>query len=153
MDQKKVTDIEREMLEEHRKDLKALARLKRFLHSSESTSAPQTSNAIPVQPSEPIAPLVPEEGTPLKHAIRDIMNNDPNRKWSNGKMLNYLSSIGFNLKAKKPIYSIGQATQQLVESGEVKLQKQGFGSLPNIYRGLTQLEKSALESAEELEAD
>ena len=103
MDPEKVTDIERQMLEEHRKDLKALARLKRFLHSSEN-------NAIPVQPSEPIAPLVPEEGTPLKHAIRDIMNNDPTRKWSNGKMLNYLSSIGFNLKAKKPIYSIGQAT-------------------------------------------
>ena len=153
MDDKEITALERQMLKEHQKDLEALARLKRFLPSNGSTSAPAITNAMPAQPSEPIAPLVPEEGTPLKHAIRDIMNNDPTVKWSNGKMLKYLSSNGFELKAKKPIYSIGQATQKLVESGKIKLVKQGFGSSPNSYRGITKLEQAALESAEELAVD
>ena len=153
MDANEIPTLEQEMMKEHQKDLAALARLKRFLPSNGSASASEISNAMPVQSSDPITPLVPEEDTPLKHAIRDIMNNDPTVKWSYRKMLKYFSDIGFKLKAKKPIYSIGQATQKLVGAGQIKLLKQGFGSSPNSYRGLTPLEQAALESAQKLELE
>ena len=149
MDKKTVTELEQQMLEEHRKDLEALARLKRFLPSKDNMGGLETSTTITEPPSHStITPLVPEEGTPLKHAIRDILNHDPSVKWTNSKVLKYLIDIGFELKAQKPIYSIGQATQQLISSGEIKLVKKGSGSAPSTLCGLTSLEQAARESAE-----
>ena len=149
MNEHEITALEQQMMKEHRKDLEALARLKRFLPSNGSTSAPETSKAMPVQPSEAITPLVPDEYTPLKEAIRDIVNNDPSVRWTNPKMLKYLREIGFELKAKKPIYSINQGTKKLIEAGEIKLIRKGYGSTPSVYRGLTPLEQAARESVED----
>ena len=154
MDKKKVVELEQQMLEEHRKDLEALTRLKRFLPSNDNVGGQETSTIITEPPSHStIASLVPEEGTPLKYAIRDILNNDPSVKWINKKILQYLLDVGFELKAQKPIYSIGQATQQLLGSGEIKLVKKGFGSTPNILRGLTLIEQVAREEAEDLDVE
>ena len=70
---------------------------------------------------------------------------------TNPKMFKYLKDIGFRLNAKKPIYSIGQATQRLINSEQIKLLRKGAGNKPNIFRGLTNLEQAARESSEEME--
>ena len=149
MDNEQVAAMEKQMLEEHRKDVEALERLKRFLPSNSSGVTSQGKTVL----HEPVTPLIPEEDTPLKYAIRDIMNNDPNVRWTNSKMLKYLKEIRFTLNAKQPIYSIGQATQKLLNTGEIKLLMKGAGSTPNVFRGLTDLEQAARESAEEVEAN
>ncbi len=149
MDNEQVAAMERQMLEEHRKDVEALERLKRFLPSNSSEVTSQEKTVL----HQTVTPLIPEEDTPLKYAIRDIMNNDPNVRWTNSKMLNYLENIRFTLNAKRPIYSIGQATQRLLGTEEIKLLIRGAGSTPNVFRGLTDLERTARESAEELEVN
>ena len=150
MDRDQVAAMERQMLEEHRKDVEALERLKRFLLPPNSSGVTSQRETLFHQP---VIPLVPEGDTPLKYALRDIMNNDPNVRWTNPKMLKYLKEIGFTLNAKQPIYSIGQATQRLLDAGEIKLLIRGSGSTPNVFRGLTDLEQAARDSAEEVEAN
>ncbi len=154
MDKDQIAAIERQMQEEHKKDMEALERLKRFIPSSGINGNASDVHQVPLQSISkiPVTPLVLEEGTSLKHAIRDIMNHDPSIRWTNVKMLKYLEDIKFELKAKKPIYSIGQATQKLVDGGEIKLVKKGSGNAPNIYRGLNQLEQAAREASENEEA-
>lgn len=147
MDQDQIAAMEQQMMEEHRKDMEALARLKRFIPPNGATSGASRSS-ITVSAPSPVVPLVPEEGTPLKHAIRDIANHEPSVRWTNVKMLKYLESIKFELNAQKPIYSIGQATQKLIDRGDLKLVKKGSGNTPNIFRGLTGLELAAREDAE-----
>ena len=146
MDNEQIAAMERQMQEEHRKDVDALERLKRFLPSNGLGATSQVT-------AQSVIPLVPEEDTPLKDAISDIMDNDPTVRWTNTKMLKYLTDVGFKLNAKQPIYSVGQATQRLLDSEKIKLVRKGAGSTPNIFRGLTALEQAARESAEEVEAE
>ena len=152
MEKDQIDAMERQMLEEHRKDMEALARLKRFLPADGATKGSSATSQVTAV-SKPVSPLVPEDDVPLWHAIRDIMNHDPSVRWTNPKMFKYLKDIGFRLNAKKPIYSIGQATQRLINSERIKLLRSGTGSTPNIFRGLTALEQAARESADEIEAE
>ncbi len=146
MKHEQISAMERQMQKEHRKDVEALGRLKRFLPSNSLGATSQVT-------AQSVVPFVPEEDSPLKDAIRNIMNNDPVVRWTNTKMFKYLTEVGFKLNAKQPIYSIGQATQRLFDAGEIKLVRKGAGSTPNFFRGLTALEQAARESAEEVEAD
>jgi hypothetical protein len=149
MDSDQIAAMERQMQEEHKKDMEALARLKRFLPGNGASSNGATSAAThqAASPTQPVFPLVPAEGTPLKHAIRDIMNHDPSVRWTNVKMLKYLQDIKFELNAIKPIYSIGGATQKLFDAGEIKIVKKGSGNTPHVFRGLTPLEQAARDAA------
>lgn len=52
-------------------------------------------------------------------------------------MLAHLMKIKFPLRAKKPIYSIGQTLNVLVKAGAIKLARKGGGSTPNLYRAKT----------------
>ncbi len=150
MDRTQIEQIERQMEEDHRLDREALERLKRFIPvNGNGNSHPASNLAQPV--SQPKLPYVPEEGTPLKHAVRDIMNNDPTQKWTNPKMLQYLKKVGFPLNAKKPVISVSQATQRLEAGGQIKLLKSGSGNSPNVYRGLTQLELAAKQESDDLQ--
>ena len=108
MDNDQIAALERQMQEEHKKDLDALDRLKRFLPSNGSEHAAGT-HAEATQVARPASQFVPEADTPLVYAVRDVMNYDPAVRWTNPKMLKYLTDSGFELKAKQPIYSIGQA--------------------------------------------
>jgi hypothetical protein len=58
----------------------------------------------------------------------------PAEKWTNQRMLNHLRAIKYPLRAKQPIYSIGQAMQKLEEAGVVRIARRGTGSQPNIYK-------------------
>jgi hypothetical protein len=64
-------------------------------------------------------------------------------------MLSHLQKIGYDLKAKRPIYSIGQATGRLAEKGEIVIVRKGSGNEPNVYRGLTLEEQQKRETASE----
>lgn len=82
-----------------------------------------------------------DDTTGLKYTIREVMNQDANVRWTNPKMMSYLQNSGYPLKAKRPIYSIGQATNKLVEKGDIILVRKGAGNEPNVYRGLTEFER------------
>ncbi len=50
-------------------------------------------------------------------------------------MVKHLTDMGFNLKAQKPVFSVGQAMRKLADQGRIKLIRKGSGSEPNIYKG------------------
>ena len=138
MDATKIETLERQMIEEHRKDLEALARLKRFLPSNVATASPidERQTKLPVYLEVRVEDDMDE--TPvmtLRGKIEQTVNSDPNLKWTTQKVLAYLRQVGFPLNAKKPIYSVGQTLKILADQGRIRLVRKGVGSAPNIYRG------------------
>lgn len=71
----------------------------------------------------------------LRGTIESIINSDPSVRWTTQKMLAYLQKTGYDLKAQKPVYSIGQALQKLVDADRIRIIQRGAGSSPNIYKG------------------
>lgn len=136
MDEEQILAIERQMQEEHKKDLEALARLKRFIPGANKRIRP-----LEVQHEEVMAEVMSgndgEEGSAisLRGKIKEILNSDPPVRWTNTRILTYLKKMGFPLNAKKPIYSVSQATQRLAIRGEIIIVRHGVGNQPNIYRG------------------
>jgi len=135
MDATQITALERQMLEEHKKDLEALARLKRFLPTNGSApTVDERQMALPVlgRLDEDLdeAPVKSLRGT-----IERIVNADPSVRWTTQKMVFHLQGIRFPLRAKKPIYSVGQSMQILANRGAIRLVRRGVGAAPNIYRG------------------
>jgi hypothetical protein len=131
--------------EELKKDLEALERVERLIaFKNGSLSAPTEDRQLhlgiaTVKPVRGIDDADEDaEGTPtisLKAKIAEIINHDHAAKWTTQRMLNHLVEIHFPLKAKKPVYSIGQSLNSLVTAGKIRLVRKGSGSEPNIYKG------------------
>jgi hypothetical protein len=135
MDAAQIGALERQMLEEHRKDLEALARLKRFLPTNGSGAKSIDDNQMDLPGAVAEADLDEGPVVSLRGTIEQIVNSDPTVRWTTQKVLKRLQQTGFPLKAKKPIYSVGQALQKLSEGGRIRVVRRGVGSAPNIYKG------------------
>lgn len=128
-----------------RRDLEAVTRVRRLIAFKNGSLTTQKAKAAP----EPInisvadqlhlddavdteidAPLVSLRGT-----IESTVNADTSIRWTVQKMVKHLTDMGFNLKAQKPVFSVGQAMRKLADQGRIKLIRKGSGSEPNIYKG------------------
>ncbi|MBV9745306.1 MAG: hypothetical protein JO099_16210 [Acidobacteriia bacterium] len=130
--------------EELRKDLEALERVERLIASKNGAllrpddrqfALPMNvqvddRNTLTDETDEDLGPR-----TSLRGKIAEIINSDPQVRWTTPKMLIHLQSIDFPLHAKKPIYSIGQSMQKLAEKGVIRIVRRGVGNQPNIYKG------------------
>lgn len=139
-DVQKLASLEDEL----RKDLEAIARVRQLIAAK--------NGALAAKPDDRQYPLLiagdrasdhvdstdaddaPVES--LRGKIEQVINSDPTVRWTTQKMLSHLQAIGFPLRARKPIYSVGQAMQKLGDSQKIRLIRRGVGSAPNIYRGL-----------------
>lgn len=129
--------------EELRKDLEALERVEKLLASKNgSLSRPdERQYPLPIRSNGRTTEETTEDDldgapvTSLRGTIDQIINADPNIKWTTQKVLNHLQSIQYPLRAQKPIYSVGQALQILAGNDRIRLVRRGTGSAPNIYKG------------------
>lgn len=122
-----------------KRDLEALERVERIIAAKDAVISKPDERQIPL----PIRSVVPADDeldetpvTSLRGTIAATINSNPTVRWTTSKMLSHLQNTGFPLKAKKPIYSVGQTMQILAEQGKIKLVRRGAGSAPNIYRGI-----------------
>jgi hypothetical protein len=127
--------------EELRRDLEAIERVERLMaFKNGALKAPDERQGVL---GIGVVEFGSDEGededqttaTSLKGTIEATINADCGVRWTNQKMLSHLNQVGFKLRAKKPIYSIGQAMQKLSDSGKIRLVRKGAGNQPNIYKG------------------
>jgi hypothetical protein len=121
-----------------RRDLEAIERVRRLM-AFKNGSLPPTDTRQYTLPGaisdEPDEDLDGADTTSLTGKINQLVNSDPNMRWTTPRMLSHLQQIGFPLHAKKPIYSVGQTMQKLAARGDIRIVKRGSGSSPNIYKG------------------
>lgn len=68
-------------------------------------------------------------------------------------MLAHLLATQFPLRAKKPIYSVGQAMSKLEQRGKIRIVKRGAGNSPNVYKGKATAETPQTEDHSRQEGD
>ncbi|HTR36884.1 MAG TPA: hypothetical protein VMH80_13330 [Bryobacteraceae bacterium] len=126
--------------EELRKDLEALERVERLMAAKNGSPA-AGGHALPINLRVADSLAIDDgdeddEGpaNSLRGTIESTINANPEVRWTNQKMLAHLQKIQFPLRAKKPIYSIGQAMQKLQEAGKIRIVRRGAGNQPNIYK-------------------
>ena len=125
-----IRKLEEEMREEHRRDLEALERLKRFLPgaSNNHRQLSLSHEALGVENGDE------EYSGSIKGKIEEVMSADPNKKWTVPKMLDHLRHLHFPLHAKKPQVSIGTAFGRLYsKEKKITLLRKGSGRIPNVY--------------------
>jgi hypothetical protein len=127
--------------EELRRDLEAIERVERLMAFKNGSLTPpddrQAILPINVSVGDKLGLEDEDDGraNSLKGVIETTVNADVNVRWTTQKMLAHLQQTGFNLRAKKPIYSVGQAMSKLAESGKIRIVRHGAGNQPNIYKG------------------
>ena len=124
--------------QELRKDLEAVERVRRLMETK-SVAAPD-DRQLPLPVGFGLE-LIDETETndestgSIIGTIEQLLNADPNVRWTTLKVLNQLKAIGYPLRAAKPIYSVGQSLSKLVKQGKIRLVKKGSGNSPHVYRG------------------
>lgn len=132
-DAKKLASLEEEL----RRDLDAIARVKELMARKRPPDSRQYALPIPI--SDKAKDSIDDLDAPaqsLRGTIENMINADPEARWTTQKVLAHLQQTGFPLKAQKPIYSVGQALQKLVDKGSIRIVRKGIGSQPNIYKAL-----------------
>jgi hypothetical protein len=144
-----------EMEAELKSDLDALSRVRRMMESRKNRDKANNGLAKPIGPlvAIPVSTDAPEDddyqdeengpNVSLRGKIAQVVNEQPDVKWTTQKVLLHLQKTGFPLKAQKPRFSVGQALNKLTEQGKIRLTRKGTGSEPNIYRSLASTQTSA----------
>jgi hypothetical protein len=127
MTKEEIKSIEMAMLNEHRKDLEALDRLKRFLPDSAPNGTGNHETADEEDESDSGA-------SSLRDKIAEIMSAAPDQNWTGQKVLARLIELKFPLASKKPINGVSVALNIWVKRGKAHIHKKGSGRKPNIYR-------------------
>ena len=130
--------------EELRKDLEALERVERMMAAKSGPAVSKSDKRSPLFPpadSESEAEVESDEydteapSDSLRGTIERIVNGDLATRWTTQKVLTRLIEMRYDLRAKKPIYSVGQSFYVLAKKGRIRLVRKGAGSAPNVYRG------------------
>jgi len=132
--------MEQAMQEEHRQDLEALERLKRYLHNGGGGGAQEQAGRLHSLDRAAFG-LDDDEETEtstLTGKVEEVFNQNPTARWTVPKMLHYLREIRFELKAQKPQASVGLIFQKLRKRGSIRIVKRGSGRSPNIYMWVQQ---------------
>jgi hypothetical protein len=140
-----IAAIERAMAEEHRKDLEALERLKRFLpkNGHEPSLRERIAHANKQQPQQTLMlPASENEGagtTTIIGLVEAILREDADKGWTVPFMLKELTERrNIEMQSKKPEATLGLIFQKLVQRGHAKLVRRGAGRIPHVYRGILQ---------------
>ncbi len=135
MDAKQIGTLKEEL----RKDLEALERVERLMAAKNGSAAPVSENQLPLlQVSEADEFDSEAPASSLRGTIEQIVNGDPSSRWTTQKVLARLKEMKYDLRAKQPIYSVGQTLNVLVKKGRIRLARKGAGSAPNIYKAKVQ---------------
>lgn len=126
------------MKEEMRKNLEALERVERMIAAKNGIVAPLDDKQLPLHEAEADEYETEAPVDSLRGTIEHIINSDPNARWTTQKVLARLKELKYNLRAKQPIYSVGQTLNILVKKGRIRIARKGAGSAPNIYKGKIQ---------------
>lgn len=138
MDPREITAMEEEL----KKDLDALTRVRRIMESRrKETQHSSTGPGLPVGAALINNGIAHGETNTLEDAfgssliarVAEIIDKDPRTQWTTQLVLTQLEQTGFPLRAKKPVYSVGQAINKLVEQGRIRMLKKGAGRIPNLY--------------------
>jgi hypothetical protein len=130
--------------EELRKDMEALERVERLMAAKNgSLSRPDERQLkLPINTKPKHDVLDDEEddaenanSNSLRATVEQLLNAEPTVRWTTQKVLARLEDIKYPLRAKQPIYSVGQTLNVLVKKGKIRLARKGGGSAPNIYKG------------------
>jgi hypothetical protein len=126
--------------DELKRDLDAVARVRRLMEGKTGGIGPTLAPADRERMTEAVNEDDQEDldyspVTSLRGKIEEVINHDPSVKWTTQRVLAHLQRTGFPLRAKKPVYSVGQSLHKLAEKGRIRLVRKGNGSAPNIYKG------------------
>jgi hypothetical protein len=129
---------------ELKKDLDAISRVRKMMASKNGAVADATKTIVTLPSSTPTSSVSDadddeddlDEGpvTSLRGTVERVVNSDPNKQWTTQRVLDRMRRDGFDFKAQKPIYSVGQALQKLAQRHRIRRTRKGTGSSPNIYR-------------------
>jgi hypothetical protein len=131
-DTQKITVLKEEL----RRDLEALERVERLMAAKNGIVAPVDDKQLPLHVADEYDTEAPVDS--LRGTIESIINSDPNARWTTQKVLARLKEMKYDLRAKQPIYSVGQTLNVLVKKGRIRIARKGAGSSPNIYKGKIQ---------------
>lgn len=138
-----LSEVERRMEEEHRKDREALLRLKRFLDLGEQTSV------ITIHREEDSSNV---DDTPtIISKVESVFADDFTRKWTVPTMIAHLRHEGFPLVAQKPEATMGQVFARLQQRGVIRLVRRGAGRRPNIFKAVAQTKEEEKSEASQSE--
>ena len=133
--EKELSEIERRMEEEHRKDREALQRLKRFLH--------QGTAPAPIEHVDAEYIDVEDKAQTIIGKVEDVFASDIAKRWTIHNMVVFLKSQKFPLVAQKPDATMGLIFSKLQKRGKIRIVRKGSGRLPNIYRATVPKEVGA----------
>ncbi len=150
--------MEQEMAEEHRKDIEALQRLKRFAHPSAKATRPAipiaeapTLFTPPKPPSEPGPAEEPAEEIAevedggnegdinqptIMSKIVEVLGSEPNRQFTVWEFIKTAERQGYKFAAKKPESSVSLAFAKLLRREKIRRIHKGSGRSPHIYKAL-----------------
>jgi hypothetical protein len=125
-----IAEIERKMKEEHKRDLEALQRLRKYLPASETANRSAQSGA-----EEPRSSNGRPRGrkTGLRKKIREAIDSMPDQHLTRAEIAEILDADGFEIQAVDPVSSMNQALRKLVIRKDIALAKPGLGSSPAKY--------------------
>jgi hypothetical protein len=135
-----IAAMEKNMLEEHRKDREALERLKRFLPKDGDN--PKTGETV--QSPDPAPLLQLDEGlapNTIIGKVESVMIADTTRRWTIQLMLQQLKHDNFPLAAQKPESTLGLVFAKLHRRKRIKLVRRGGGRTPNVYQGILPIQE------------
>jgi len=130
VEEKQIAEIERRMREEHRLDLEALQRLKKYLPAN--GTEPSTPTAATSAPSRPTRSKMAPTG--LTATVLSIIASDNARIWTRRDIESQLDGRDFVIHAKDKVAAVNQALKSLVGRDQVELVRKGSGSLLAQYR-------------------
>jgi hypothetical protein len=137
-DHKTLAAMESAMREEHRKDLEALQRLKRFLpaNSAAPTQQPPVDAKHADTNDDSHDPTVDSLAQTIIGKVESIMLADTNKRWTVASMLEELRRLNFPLVSKTPTSTLGLVFAKLHKRGIIRLVRRGSGRTPNVFRGV-----------------
>lgn len=138
---------------ELRRDIEAIARVRQIMAAKQGAAVSDERQMPPPirKVDDTVADDIDAPTKSIRGTIESIMNANPSARWTTAKMLARLQHLGVPLKAKQPIYTVGQTMQKLAEQGRIKIIHRGAGSAPNIYRGVDKAPEQASETGDATE--
>jgi len=122
-DARKLLSIEEKL----RKDLDAVQRVKRMMALEAAEGGGHDADADDADLEAPV--------TSLRGTIQQLLNANPEKRWTAQQVLSALKDSGYPLRAKQPIYSVGQTLNILAKKQKIRIVRRGTGSAPHIYKG------------------
>jgi hypothetical protein len=140
LDFSQLESIRRAMEEEHRRDLEALERLKRFMPANASRTVSATALMPPAANS---GQSREDDARDLEHsdssgsiiaAIERVFREHPERAWDGPRILNELKRMGDAPKAVNPMTTISVSLKKLSDRSVIRLVRPGSGRTPHLYQ-------------------